>query len=357
MKHISAKLCYLQGKTYSIVETENKFFFCRQNGDMLEKIAVLSTDTHFVCNYLHTNIYAIEIIEKQLKVTILPETKEHFFELSSADEFVIGLTAGNHSALIKTCRDLSDDGQEINMYYVDVKTDKIMFCDDIIMKESYRMPYISIYGDEEYILAESAVIDPYEIGEAKKNTSFVYDNDILTLRLRKLMESVSKNEELRWDVILSAKEGHYITLLRVKGSHIWFSETTVDETKTNIVKYDLSNGLTEINLYVENRIDKAVFNEDKLLCMYKWNSSKEIIDIYNDQGVSISHIDYSSLINEHDEIELNEVLSILDEQYVVFDATDYSGDESYQCRVVYDITNNQFMIRNNSYIEFKGLIY
>ena len=114
---------------------------------------------------------------------------------------------------------------------------------------------------------------------------------------------------------------------------------------------------TEINLYVENRIDKAIFNEDKLLCMYKWNSSKEIIDIYNDQGEIISNIDYSALMNENDEIELNEVLSILDERYVVFDATDYSGDVSYQCRVVYDITNNQFMLCNNSYIEFEGLIY
>ena len=57
-------------------------------------------------------------------------------------------------------------------------------------------------------------------------------------------------------------------------------------------------------------------------------------------------------MKEQYEIELDEVLSILDERYVVFDATDYSGNESYQCRVVYDITNNQFMIHNNSYMEF-----
>ena len=42
---------------------------------------------------------------------------------------------------------------------------------------------------------------------------------------------------------------------------------------------------------------------------------------------------------------------------VVFDATDYSGDESHQCRVVYDIINNQFMLKNNSYVEFNGWIY
>ncbi len=305
-----------------------------------------------VCNDLKQNIYAIEIIEKQLKITLLPEAKEHFFELSGTDEFIIGQTAGNHSVLIKTCQDISDDKQEINMYYVDVKTDKIMFCEDVIMKGSYHMPYISNCGDEEYILVESAVIDPYEIDEAKKDTSCVYNNDILTLRLRKLIESVSKNEELRWDVILSAKEGYYITVLQVNGPYIWFSETTVDETETNIVKYNLSNGIIEANLNIKNRIDKAVFNGDKLLCLYKWNSSKEIIDIYNDQGASISRIDYSPLMKEQYEIELDEVLSILDERYVVFDATDYSGDESYQCRVVYDITNNQFMIHNNSYMEF-----
>lgn len=70
--------------------------------------------------------------------------------------------------------------------------------------------------------------------------------------------------------------------------------------------------------------------------MYKWNSSKEIIAIYNDQGGVISHINYSSLMNKHNEIESNEVLSILDERYIVFDATDYSSDESYQCRSIYD---------------------
>lgn len=357
MKYISAKLYYLQGKYYSVVEAENNFFFGRQNGDMLESITVFSRDALFLCNDSRTNVYAIEIIEEQLKITVLPEQNEHIFELSSADEFVIGLSVGNHSLLIKTCRDLSDDGQKINMYFIDTKKDRIMLCNDIVLNKSYNMPYISICGDEEYISAESAEIYPYEIDEAKNNTSFMYKNDILTVRLRSLMEAISKNEELKWNVIFSAKEGYYVNILRVNGPHIWYLETTVDETKTNIVKYDLSNGLIESNLFVENRIDKAVFNEDKLLCMYKWNSSKEMIDIYNDQGEIISNLDYSALMIENGEIELNDILSILDEEYVVFDATDYSEDESYQCRVVYDITNNQFMICNNSYIEFKGLIY
>lgn len=357
VKYISADLYYLQGKTYSIAETENKFFFGPQNGEILDRTAVFSADTHFICNALHTNLYAIEIIEKQLKVIILPEQKEYFFELSSVDEFIIGLTAGNHSLLIKTCRDLFDDEQEIKMYYVDVETDKIIFCDDIIMKESYHMPYISICGDEEFVLVESAVIDPYEVDEAKKNTPFTYNNDILTLRLQDIKESVTKNRELRWDVFLSAKEGYYITLLQVRGAYLWVSETAVDETKTNIEKYDLNNGLVESSLYVEDRIDKAVFNGNKLLCMYKWNSSKEIIDIYNAQGVFISCVDYSSLMNEHNEIELHEVVSILDERYIVFDATDYSSDESYQCRAIYDIINNQFMLRNSFYVVFRGLLY
>ena len=357
MKYISAKLYTLQGKNYSVVETENNFFFGRQNGDILETIIAFSSDARFLCNDLHTNVYAIEIVKEQLKITVLPEQNEHLFELSSAEEFVIGLAVGNHSLLIKTCRNLSDDSQKINMYYVDTKTDRIMLCNDIVLNKSYHMPYISICGDEELISAESAVIYPYEIDEAKKNTSFVYKNDILTIHLRRLVEAISKNEELRWNVIFTAKEGYYVNILQVNGSHIWFLETTVDETKTNIMKYNLSNGLIETNLFVENRIDKAVFNKDELLYMYKWNGSKEIIDIYNAQGEIISNLDYSALMNVNDEIELNEILSILDERYVVFNATDYSKDESYQCRVVYDITDNQFTICNNSYMEFKGLIY
>lgn len=357
MKYISAKLYYVQGKIYSIVETEQNFYFGQQNGAILEKIAFFSRDAHFICNNLYTNVYVIEVIEKQLKITILPEQKESFFELSNADEFVIGLTAGKHSVLIKTCRDLSDEEQEINLYYVDLKTGKIILCNDNMMKKSYCMPYISTYGDKEYILAESAVINPDEIYEAKNNSSFICNNKILTLWLQGLIQSMSKNEELRWNVIFSAKDGYYITLLKASGSHLWVSETAVDETKTNIVKYDLSKGSVEFSLSVENRIDRVVFDGNELLCMYKWNSSKEIVDIFSAQGEIISHIDYSSLTKEHDEIELNEVLTFLHEQYVVFDATDYSGDESYQCRVIYDIINNQFMLKNNSYVEFNGLIY
>lgn len=91
--------------------------------------------------------------------------------------------------------------------------------------------------------------------------------------------------------------------------------------------------------------------------MYKWNGSKEIIDLYNNQGEFICNIDYSLLKNQNSEIELDGILSILDEKYVVFDATDYAEDESYQCRVIYDMLNDQFLVYDNSYLEFDGLIY
>lgn len=357
IKYISAELYPLQGKHYFVVETEDNFHFSRQNGDILETITVFSREACFICNDPRTNVYAIEIDLERLKVTVLPERKEHLFALSGTEEFVIGLAAGNRSLLVKTCQDLSDDSQKINMYYIDTKTDRIMLCNDMILKESYHMPYISVCGDEEYILVESAIIDPYEIDEARKNTSFLYKNDILAVSLHRLREAIAKNEDIKWNVVYSAQKEHYVTLLHVNGSHIWFLEITVDETKTNIVSYDLSKGLTNHNLYVENRIDRAVFNEDKLLCMYHWNGSGEMIDIYNAQGNLVSHLDYSAFTNENDEIELEEIISVLDDRYVIFHATDYSSDESYQCRVIYNIANHQFMICYSAHIEFKGTIY
>lgn len=357
MKYISAKLYPLQGENYFVMETEDNFYFDRQNGDILETITVFSKDVSFICNDSHTNAYAVEIEEEQLKLMVLPEQNEHLFELSGADEFVIGLAVGNHSLLVKTCRDLSDDSQKINMYFIDPKTDRILLCSDPILNKSYHMPYISICGDEEYIIAESAVIYPYEIDEARKNTSFIYKNDLLAVSLRGLTEAASKNEAPKWNVIFSAKEGYYITILHVNGSHIWFSETTADEIRTNIVKYDLSNGLTETNLYVENRIDKAVFNEDKLLCMYKWNSNKERIDIYNAQGDIVSNLNYSILTNENDEIELNEILSILDDRYVIFHATDYSADDGKQIRVIYDMLKKIYKVYYAPFVTYCGACY
>ena len=149
MKYISAKLYPLQGKNYFIMETKDHFYFDQQNGDILETITVFSKDVRFVCNDSHTNVYAIEIDEKQLKLTVLPEQNEHLFELAGIDEFVIGLAIGSHSLLVKTCRDLSEDSQKINMYYIDTKADMIMLCNDNILNNSYHMPYISICGNEE----------------------------------------------------------------------------------------------------------------------------------------------------------------------------------------------------------------
>lgn len=357
MKYISAKLYPLQGENYFVMETEDKYYFKRQNGDILETVTVFSRDVCFICNDSHTNAYAIEIDEGQLKLTVLPEQNEHLFELSGTDEFVIGLTIANHSLLVKTCQDLSDDSQKINMYYIDIKTDRIMLCNDNILNKSYHMPYISICGGKEYMIAESAVIYPYEIDEARKNTSFIYKNDILAVSLRRLMEAVSKNKELKWNVICSAKEGYYVNILQVNGSHIWFLETTADETKTNIVKYDLINGSTEINLSAENRIDKAVFNENKLLCMYRWNSSKKLINIYNAQGNIVSNLNYSILTNENDKIELNEILSILDDRYVIFHAADYSTDDEKQIRVIYDMLKRIYKVYYAPFLMYCGKYY
>lgn len=357
MKYISAKLYPLQGKNYFIMETKDHFYFDQQNGDILETITVFSKDVRFVCNDSHTNVYAIEIDEKQLKLTVLPEQNEHLFELAGTDEFVIGLAIGSHSLLVKTCRDLSEDSQKINMYYIDTKADMIMLCNDNILNTSYHMPYISICGNEEYIIAESAVMHPYEIDEARKNTSFIYKNDILAVSLRRLIEAVSNNKELKWNVISSAKEGYYVNILQVNGSHIWLLETTTNEIKTNIVKYDLSNGMADINLFIENRIDKAVFNEDTLLCMYKWNSSKEQINIYNLQGDVISNLNYAILTNENDEIELNEILSILDDRYVIFHATDYSTDDEKQIRVIYDMLKKIYKVYYAPFVMYCGKCY
>lgn len=358
MKCNFANLYHLQGEVYSAVRTEDTFVFGRQSKDMLEVITALSENTAFVYNDCHTKVYAMEVIEKRLKITVFPEQSEHFFSLSCIDEFIIGGSVGNRSMLIKTCRDLSDDEQEINMYYIDFLTDRIVCCNDIMMNASYHMPYISLCNGEEYISVESAMIDPYEIEEAK-NAQFSYKNDILAAPLQSVVESLSKDEALKWNVVSTAKEGYYVTILEVRGSYIWFTETAVDEAETNIMRYNLSSGLIEMKAHVQNRIDKVVFDEDKLLCMYKWNDSDRMITIYNNQGEMISNINFSALMNENEEgIELYEILSILDERYIVFNATDYKSDGSYyQCRVVYDIAGNQFMFFHGYYVEYKGLFY
>lgn len=205
-KYISAKSYLLIDKIYFIFETENKFFFCEQNKDSLNTIAFFSKEVQFICDNFCAKVYAIKIIKGQLKVILLPEKKEYIFALSSMDEFIVGLTAANSSLLVKTCQDLLDDTQKINMYYIDLNNKKISVCNDANIKESYHMPYISICDNGGYILAENAIIDPYEIEEAQKNTPYIYRNDILMVPLQELQQTLVEQKKIRWDILFSAKK-------------------------------------------------------------------------------------------------------------------------------------------------------
>ena len=91
--------------------------------------------------------------------------------------------------------------------------------------------------------------------------------------------------------------------------------------------------------------------------MYKWNSSKEQINIYNLQGDVISNLNYSILTNENDEIELNEILSILDDRYVIFHAADYSTDDEKQIRVIYDMLKRIYKVYYAPFLMYCGKYY
>ena len=116
--------------------------------------------------------------------------KELFYELSDADESIIGETAGNDSLIIRSCRDVSDYEQEVKMYYIDINADKMIMFKDSSLEMSYRMPYISVFEGKEYILAENSKIEPYELDEARQGNVETFDNDILILPFDKFKESV-----------------------------------------------------------------------------------------------------------------------------------------------------------------------
>ncbi len=349
MKCISVKFYNLKGKIYSLVQKAEKFIFRQENVDMPGECVVFPERTQFACN--DTKIYAIENNEKNLKITILPEKKELFYELSDADESIIGETAGNDSLIIRSCRDVSDYEQEVKMYYIDINADKMIMFKDSSLEMSYRMPYISVFEGKEYILAENSKIEPYELDEARQGNVETFDNDILILPFDKFKESVVKDEKLKWDILLTAKEGFFVIVLKVTKSYVWFLETIADETKTNIIKYDFIKGAAVINFSIDNRIDDGIFNEENLLYLYKWNGCKEIIDIYDNQGASFASIDYSEFIGKNEDLELEEIVSVSDERYVTFVASDYSEDEPYQCRVEYDIIDKKFTVSNDMGIE------
>ena len=354
---ISASRHTLGGNDYIAIKTSDKVSFCLQNKDTLDKMVEFSFNVQFVCNLKHTNVWAIETEEEYLKLTVLPENNVHSFKLSGNEEFIVGAAAGNRFLLVKTCEHLPNDGQIIRVYLLDIENEILMNTSDSVMIHSYHMPYILICNGEESIVAENAEVYPYELKEARKGKLHSYTNDILMVSVENLILSLAQSEEVKWNTIRSAKENHFLQILHTTDSIIYYSEVDMEETQTFLGRYHLLRDSDEILSVIENRVDKAVFENSMLRYAYKWNGENEKIDVYDAKGGIIAKIDYSEMTVDNEDLELNDILSILDEKYVVFEATDYKEDDPRQIRIVYDIMNGDFFTYSSPLIQYNDSIY
>ena len=355
MKCISANVFTLQGKNFFAGESEDNYYFYQQNQDKWDKIAEFSKNVEFVYNTGKTSVLAIERDRDNLKVTILPDKEVHLYKLSHEEEFVLWVTAGNNTLLLKTCQDISEDSQKNKVYFIDIESDTIMVCQDAVLNNSYHKPYIVTCNNREWIVAENAEIYPYELHEAR-STLHPYKNDVLMAEVQEIFTTKSQKEELKWKVVCSGGDNSFLQVLYVD-KYIWYLEKDNKETKSTIVMHDVCTGLDEVMLHINRRIDKAVFEKSTLICLYQWNSERDIIDIYNAKGDNLVKIDYSQLTRENETIELEDIISVLNERYVIFEATEEGNDAYYQCRVVYDITNEKFVIYSAPFIRCGDSIY
>ncbi|WP_026507455.1 hypothetical protein [Butyrivibrio sp. MC2013] len=353
---ISDRCFILRGNHFFITEREGDFVVRKQSGETLEDVSHFSKEFDFIFDQSKERLYAVEILGKQLIIVSIPDLNRFEFGLLSEEEYMIGSSVGSDYLCVKTCRNITDDDQKKSFYFVDLKTSKIIVCEDDILLYSYNMPYITEYRDELYIVAENSHIDPFEIQEASRYTDTAYKNDVLVVGVSDLIANAMNGEAVDWEVFASANEDEYIQIAAVDNSKLVYLETDAEETRTTIKQYDLQSRTARAELLLKSRIDKVIYLNGHLSCMYKWNSFAKTIDLYNEHGCMIAEINYSKLTKEYENVELEDIACVLQDRYVVFTATDYSGEKSYQRRVVYDVSKDKYIVYQDAHLVFDNII-
>ena len=97
-------------------------------------------------------------------------------------------------------------------------------------------------------------------------------------------------------------------------------------------------------------LDTALESDKNSKMAVECTIKDNVIFIYGEATTEANLSDQQHILTEK-RAELEEIVSVSDERYVTFVASDYSEDEPYQCRVEYDIIDKKFTVSNDMGIE------
>lgn len=91
-----------------------------------------------------------------------------------------------------------------------------------------------------------------------------------------------------------------------------------------------------------------------MIAYVSWTESK--LAVYDLKGNLFSEIHTDDFYKNNEEIELNSIVSIVNEN-IIFDATDYSMENEKQIRVLYNVAEKAYKVYNSSFVMDNGECY
>ena len=330
---------------YSTVEDDaskilKKFNFGEKE---IEILAVNSENAKYIEDTDQNIVYVVDIIGHYLFITQF----EHFqnkYELETCREVVAEVYCKYGIFFVKTVEETCDGEQDVRLYMVDLRSNKILQIQNRESLESYHMPYLLKCSGDLKILVEEASVFPCELKElnACEKLGF-YSNKVLVVSCEHFIEAVEKHKEISWEQIISYDEekGCYVQVLATQDNEVILTCTDENQkhTKAMWINVETKNLAKKVNFNCE--ITDVLQNNNVVVGYASWTD--EILEVYDLEGDLVSGIYLDEFYRENDTLELNDIVALTNEK-IIFDATDYGEVDERQIRVVYDLAEKKYQV-------------
>ena len=217
---------------------------------------------------------------------------------------------------------------------------------DVIVN-SYRLPYIVEQNGSVLVIVEDSIVFPYENHELRNAGNSTCKNNILSTDIGNLFSNNTSLDILFNEIISCKNESEkYIQILQMQKNTMLVLTADIKQRITEISYFDFDGQRKGNTICINDMVWDIVESISGNLHIVSWKD--ESVSLYNADGHITAMINLNKFSLGNPDIECNRVIGIVDKKCVIFDATDYSEEESVQVRVIFDtITENFFAIRNS----------
>lgn len=343
---------------YSTIEDDTsrilrKFTFC---DSISEVLSVKSENTYYIADTDNYCVYAVSIIDECLCITGFNEFEKKFV-LETCQEDIIEAYYRYGIFFIETVEERYDCEQNKRLYMIDLFSNEILQIRNKECLESYHVPYILKSNENIKILVEDAKIFPYELRELESCAGYDFvSNKVLAISMDEFVKSVKGQESMPWEVIISRDEWNfdYVQVLKVQENTIIVACRDEIKNCTRVRWLDIETGHVNKDVVFCCEITDVLKKNGIVIAYVSWTEKK--LAVYDSSGKLISEIFTDEFYKNNNNLELNSIITIVDEK-LIFDARDYKTDDEKQIRVLYDVLKKEYTVYYAPFIMYNGDCY